>query len=299
MPYESSRGLSAYSFETFNSNETAEPFTANIAVVSGDVISMEEVSYGEDSYGSAILVDVRNSEALYSRNPHERLYPASLTKVMTAVVALEKGSLDQVLVMDESCMVTEDGAQVMGLESGDSMTLDQALHIMLVHSCNDVAMLIAKNISGSVEAFCEEMNETAHSLGATNSNFINPHGLHDEKHYSCAYDLYLIFNRAARYEEFKQIIGMDSYTTVYKGSSGEDIEYTCKNTNRYMTHQYALPSNITMIGGKTGTTIAAGSCLLLYTKNASGDQFISCVLKGRNVDVTYGKTNSILSLAGR
>ena len=114
---------------------------------------------------AAVLFDVNNKKVLYSKNAHERLYPASLTKVMTALVALQNASPDTVLTATDSVKITESGAQLCGLKAGDTMTLDQALHILLMYSANDAAMLIAENIGGSVDHFVEMMNEEAQRLG--------------------------------------------------------------------------------------------------------------------------------------
>ena len=163
---------------------------------------------------AAVLFDVNNKKVLYSKNAHERLYPASLTKVMTALVALQNASPDTVLTATDSVKITESGAQLCGLKAGDTMTLDQALHILLMYSANDAAMLIAENIGGSVDHFVEMMNEEAQRLGATNTSFANPHGLSDDNHYTSAYDLYLIFNEAIKYDSFNEIIHMTSYQTA-------------------------------------------------------------------------------------
>ena len=101
------------------------------------------------------------------------------------------------------------------------MTLDQALHILLMYSANDAAMLIAENIGGSVDHFVEMMNEEAQRLGATNTSFANPHGLSDDNHYTSAYDLYLIFNEAIKYDSFNEIIHMTSYQTAYYDKDGK------------------------------------------------------------------------------
>ena len=134
---------------------------------------------------------------------------------MTALVALENASLDQVLTATSAVNITESGAQLCGLKPGDTMTLDQALLILLVYSANDVAMLIAENIGGTTDHFIEMMNEEAKRLGATNTQFMNPHGLTQDGHYTTAYDLYLIFNEAIKYETFNEIIHMTNYQTTY------------------------------------------------------------------------------------
>ncbi len=287
---------SAFRFETSNANDIAESFASDLAVVSEDVIAGEEVSTGENSYASAVLVNSDKNDVLYSKNAHAKLYPASMTKVMTALVALENCDKDKILTADMNCMITEDGAQVAGLQVGDTMTLDQALHILLIYSANDVAVMIADNVGGSVEGFADMMNAKAKALGATNTHFVNPHGLHDEKHYTTAYDMYLMFNAACKYEEFTEIINMSSYTTSYKHASGTTADFSCDNTNRFITGKIYAPTNITVMGGKTGTTLAAGACLVMLSKDTKGDSYISCVMKGKNIDATYGKTKAMLEL---
>ena len=286
----------AFRFENHNSTAVAKSFAGDLAVVEGDVDAGEEVESGADSYASAVLFSVNDSETVYSRNAFATLYPASMTKVMTAMVAMEEGNPDRILTFTEACQVTEEGAQKIDLAPGDTMTLDQALHILLLYSANDVANLIAVGLDGSIEGFCDKMNKRALELGATKTHFANPNGLHDENHYTCAYDMYLMFNEAIKNEEFKQIIGMMDYSTSYKDADGNPKEFKCETTNRYLKGQVNAPTNVTVVGGKTGTTLAAGACLVLLSRSASGKQYISCVMKGDNIDVTYAKTNALLEL---
>ncbi len=296
VPFDVNTTKSAFRFETNNSRSIASSFAEKLAVVSGDMTPGEEISFGEDSYGSAILVNVDKHEVMYSRNATAQLYPASMTKVLTAVVALENASLDTVLTANDNCVFTAGDVQKIGLKPGDTMTLDQALHLLLIYSANDVAALIAENIGGSIEGFSTMMNAKARELGATNSNFVNPHGLHDEQHYTTAYDMYLIFNEAIKNDTITQIIGMNSYTTSYKNSAGEEVTFSCDTTNRYLKGLVTSPSNVTVVGGKTGTTIAAGACLVQLSRDSAGRNYITCVMKGNNIDVTYSKTNSLLSM---
>ena len=165
---------------------------------------------------------MNEKNVIYSKNPHEILHPASLTKVMTALVALKYGNPNQVLTATNVINIDEKGAQLCGLKVGDTMTMDQALRILLVYSANDVAMLIAENVGGSVENFVELMNEEAQQIGATNSHFANPHGLTETDHYTTVYDLYLIFNEALKYETISEIIQMNSYQTVYYDKNGKE-----------------------------------------------------------------------------
>ncbi|XME03373.1 D-alanyl-D-alanine carboxypeptidase family protein [Lachnospiraceae bacterium C1.1] len=294
--FDANNSQSAFRFDTSNENDIADSFASNLAVVSGDVIAGEEVSTGENSYGSAILVNSDSNEVLFSKNANAKLYPASMTKVMTALVALENCDKDKILTADANCLISEEGAQLAGLQVGDTMTLDQALHILLIYSANDVAVMIADNIGGSVEGFADMMNAKAAQLGATNTHFVNPHGLHDENHYTTAYDMYLMFNAACKYEEFTEIINMSTYTTSYKHANGNSIDFTCNSTNRFITGKIYAPTNITVMGGKTGTTLAAGACLVMLSKDTKGASYISCVMKGTNIDATYGKTKAMLEI---
>lgn len=175
------------------------------------------------------------------------------------------------------------------------MTLDQALHILMLHSANDAAMLIAEGVGGSVENFVQMMNDEARELGATNTNFVNPHGLSDENHYTTVYDLYLIFNEAIKYEAFKEIIGLNAYTTKYQTAGGGEKEVSYTTTNWFLNGNSQLPDGVTVIGGKTGTTNAAKSCLILLCKDTSGNPYIAVMLGSESRDVLYEEMTELLS----
>lgn len=243
---------------------------------------------------AAALFGLDRKEVLYAKNIHERLHPASLTKVVTALVALENGQLDQTLTATDAVNITESGAVLCGLKRGDTMTLDQALRILLVYSANDAAMLIAENIGGGVEHFVEMMNEKAHELGATNSHFTNPHGLTDSDHYTTAYDLYLLFNAAVQYDTFNEIIHMSGYQTVFYDKDGREKAFDKSNSNRFLQGEYQAPANVTVIGGKTGTTSAAGNCLILLSRDENGSPYISVILRAEGPDILYGRMVDLL-----
>ena len=292
MAYNPDSEVSGFNVMSGKNSGTAEAFAANLCVVTENIMDDESVDMSQAS--AAVLFDINNREVIYSKNAHDRLYPASLTKVMTALVALQNGSLDQVLTATDAVTITESGAQLCGLKSGDSMTLDQALHILLMYSANDAAMLIAENIGGTTEHFMQMMNEEAVRLGATNTNFVNPHGLSDDNHYTTAYDLYLIFNEAIKYEAFNEIIHMVSYQTTYYDKDGNTRELTVNNTNRFLRGDFQAPENITVIGGKTGTTKAAGSCLILLSRDVSGAPYISVILHSESGDILYPEMVDLL-----
>ncbi len=140
------------------------------------------------------------------------------------------------------------------------------------------------------------MNEEAAALGATHSHFTNPHGLHDENHYTCVYDLYLLLNAALQYEEFETIAKTAKYTAVYKDASGASVTQEWETTDKFLTGEAQAPEGVTVLGGKTGTTNAAGYCLALYSKNADAKPLISIVLKAESSDVLYQFMAELLKL---
>lgn len=293
MAYDPDYPVSSFRVVTNDRYAVGESFAAGLCVTSGSVT--ENTKFVPGDIGAAGLFDLSNSEVIYASNIHGKLYPASMTKVMTALVALKYGNLDDMLVATENAVIDEYGVQTFGIRAGDRMTLDQALHILLIKSANDVGIMIAEHIGGSVEGFAQMMNEEAARIGATNSHFVNPHGLHDEEHFTTAYDMYLIFQQAMQYDEFRQIIAMESYTTVYTNAEGKACEETVRSTVQYLTKNYTAPDNITVIGGKTGTTNAAGNCLILLVKDTSGNQYISVIMRAGERGVLYEKMNALLS----
>ncbi len=213
---------------------------------------------------------------------------------MTALVALKYGSIDQVMTATSAVTITETGATLTGVKPGDTMTLNQALYALLLQSGNDVAMMIAENVGGSVEHFVELMNQEAQELGATNTHFMNPHGLTQEEHYTTAYDLYLIFNEALKYEKFNEVIQAGSYETTYSDAAGAVKTLNVQSSNLFLRGNYKAPDNITVIGGKTGTTNAARSCLMLLCRDAGGSPYISVILKAETRDLVYEKMIDLL-----
>lgn len=295
MPFTADSRIGGFSvIEYEGSGARVDSFASELCVVESDVLS-DSVNI---SSGSSVgLYDIYDQSTLYSKNAHTQVYPASLTKIMTALVALKHGSIDSVLTASTNVKINEYDAQKMNLNVGDQMTLNQALHILLIYSANDVANLIAENVGGSMDHFVEMMNEEAVRLGATNTHFVNPNGLSDENHYTTAYDLYLIMNEACKYELFNEIIGMPSYETVYYDGAGNEKSISVKSTNLYIRGTENAPSGITVIGGKTGSTNAAGHCLILISRDIKSKPYISIVMKSESREELYKDMNSLLTLA--
>lgn len=293
MAYELNSDVSSYQLLNTMNHETLEPFAADLCVAAKDVknagVDLSEV-------GAAALFDIKNLNTLYAKNANTQVNPASLTKVMTALVAIKYGSTDQILTASENVRITEPGAVLCGLNPGDQMTLDQALHALLIYSANDVAILVAEGVAGSVDEFVALMNKEAAQLGATNCNFTNPNGLTQEGHYVTAYDLYLIFQEALQYDLFSQIIQMASYSTVYTDRNGNEKSLDVNSSNRYLKGTQEMPSNVTVIGGKTGTTNAAGHCLILLSRSSDGTPYISVIMKDTSGDNLYADMTKLLGL---
>ena len=243
---------------------------------------------------SAVLMDAVTDTVLYSKNPDDRLYPASITKIMTAMLALKYGNMDDTVTISQENVTLESGSQVAGFQAGDQVTMDQLLHCLLVYSANDAASAIAEHVGGTTDKFVEMMNSFAAELGCTGTHFTNPHGLQDENHYTTPYDIYLMLKEALNYPEFTDITQMSSYTVTYKHSDGSDASATLPATDHYLTGEATAPKDVTILGGKTGTTDKAGNCLALLSQNAYGKPFISIVMGASSKDVLYQEMTSLL-----
>jgi D-alanyl-D-alanine carboxypeptidase (penicillin-binding protein 5/6) len=291
--YDIDRNNSSFSVAAHTKGSTVDAFASDLCVTTGDVSDGTDVDMSQAT--AAGLFDVASGKVIYAQNIHEKLNPASLTKILTALCALKYGSLDDVLTASENVYITESGAVKLGLEAGDTMTMDQALHALLLKSANDVAVMIAEHIGGSVEGFADIMNEMANSIGATNSHFVNPNGLTDPNHYTTAYDLYLIMNEAVKYDKFVEIIHTSSYNSVYHNKDGNEKTIDLTTTNAYIKGEAFAPDNVTVIGGKTGTTNAAGSCLILYSRDNSGNPYISVILQSSDRTTLYSEMTDLLN----
>lgn len=285
--------------DTFSFVETSEenigmPFAKDLVVV-----PLESNDSSESiSSTAASIFRLDDSEVFFAKNVHEKLYPASLTKVMTGLIALKYGNLEDVVTITEESIITESGAKTCGFKVGDKLTLEELLNASLVYSGNDAAMAIAIHMAGSQEEFARMMNDEAKLLGATNTNFVNPHGLSDDAHYSTAYDLYLIFNESIKFEEFIAIVNKESYQLQYTDALGVLKENTFATTNQYFTTK-ENPEGFTVLGGKTGTTNAAGSCLILLSKDSLETSYVSIILKADGSDLLYTEMSSLFGLINK
>lgn len=284
----------AYDYVLSSSLSTAKGFAAELGVSPAGSANTEE---GVLSASAALLVDITEGKVVYQKNPHLKLYPASTTKILTGLVALENADISQVATIDESIKIEEDNVWICDLRVGDVITLEQALYGAIVNSGNDAAIIVATTVAGSVKAFADMMNERALEIGATNSHFVNPHGLTDDQHYTTAYDLYLIFNEAIKNEEFVKIASTVKYSTSFTRGK-YTIVPTWTNGNQFINGSVTAPNGMKVICGKTGYTEAAGYCLVILSESPStGHRFISVILNAKKREDLYNQMSYLLEKA--
>lgn len=246
----------------------------------------------ELSCRNAILVDPDHDEVLYEKSAREKAYPASLTKVMTALLTLEaidsgKITADTLITADHSAL---DGmnqwSSSAGIKPGMTLTVEELLYCLLLPSANEAANMLAVTLDGSISAFAEHMNRRAAELGCQGTHFVNPHGLHDDNHYTTAYDMSLMMKAALQHDLFRTIIGTKDYRIPATDSHPEFYFF---NTNGLISnlHYFGYVYD-KCIGGKTGTTDQAGKCLMAAAERGE-DSLISVVLGSSVITGPDGK----------
>ena len=296
--YESMRSTGSIGSEVVNPMVTSQSLAIREKPFAYMLCLPADAGEGKDLKGNlefAGLFDLKRKKVIYGSGLTQRVYPASTTKLMTALVALKYGDPGQRITISENAAYPGDDAQRLVLDPGDSMTREQAVNYLLVFSANDIAIAIAENIGGSYDEFIKMMNKEAVALGATGTHFTNPHGLHNDDHYTTPYDLYLILNAARKNKIIRDIPPKSSFNTTSIGEDGEDKSIAVNATDAYLTGDIDPPDGITVIGGKTGTTEPAGHCLIIMSENSSGEPYISVVMKTDSLDELYTSMNSLLS----
>ena len=245
---------------------------------------------------SCALTDGESDRILYGKEESLPLANASTTKIMTCILALENADLSDVVTVSQNADMNSFAADeaTCGIQAGDKITLSDLLYGLLLHSGNDNATAIAEYVGGSMDGFAKMMNKEAKKLMATGTHFVNSNGLHNDDHYTTAYDLYLIFNECIKNDDFVKIIKSKSHTAKVTGSSGAVRSITWKPTNFYATGEAEKPDNVTVIGGKTGTTKLAGNCLVLLTEDENDHPYISIVMNADTKPLLYKDMTAIV-----
>ena len=215
---------------------------------------------------SCILIDSDSGKILYEKNAYKKMYPASTTKIMTAILTLENCKLDELVTVSDNAVSLESVPETYtraDIQAGEILTVENLLNVLLIPSANDAAIALAEHVSGSVSEFSNLMNKKAKELGCKNTNFVNPNGVHNENQYTTAYDLSLIGKYAMNNETFRKIVCKTSYTlpatNIY---SSTDRKF--ENTNELLSsdnYSYEYTTGI-----KTGYTDSAKNCIVASAK---------------------------------
>ena len=264
-------------------------FGSDLAVVKHE--DNDDTSVGAES---VFLCEAGAPDALFSKNAFRHMNPASTTKIMTCLLALENGDLNEVWTAGPEIHPAEPDASMSGFKEGDRVTLLEVLYGLMLRSGADSANMIALHIGGGDDGFIEMMNRRAAEIGAVDTHFTNTHGLTDESHYSSAYDLYLILREAMKNETFRMLAGCAEHQAEYLDAAGAPVSKKWKNTNYFLNGKAGIAEGFRVAGGKTGTTLAAGACLALAAEDTEGRLYYSIVLKSANHANLYPDVNRVL-----
>lgn len=256
------------------------------------VYAAEELSINAKA---ALIVEKNTGKVIYEKDINEQNYPASTTKILTAILAIENCDLDEVATVSQKAISNVPTAYVIApLYVGEQMKVKDLLYALMLRSSNDAAYVLAEHVGGSVEGFAEMMNNKAKEIGCSNTHFVNPNGIDNKDHYTTAYDMYLITNYAMKNETFAKIVSTPEYTLPATNK--------CPNSNRIMknTNNFVNPSskyyNENVKGVKTGTTDLAGNCLITDSTKNNLD-FITVILGATTSDSKFSETQKMIEYA--
>ena len=246
-----------------------------------------------DSEETAFVLEEETGTVLYDCRGDEKHYPASITKVLTALIAVERGNLNDIVTYSKDAIYkVEAGSSSIGRDVGEQMTLEQCLYALMLESCNNTAYAIAEHIGGTFDNFINMMNEKAASLGCVNSHFANPHGLPDENHYTTAHDMALIAREAFKHEDFRRICGTGKYTIP---PTNKHAENTYLRNHHGMLYPYRTPDYLYEYckGGKTGYTQVARNTLVTYAEKDG--LTLVCVIMHAGASQHYKDTTALFN----
>ena len=253
--------------------------------------------YGANDFSvnakASIIVEENSGKIIYEENSNIQNYPASVTKILTAILTLENCELtDTVTVSKTAISNIPLGYVIAPLFVGEQMSVEDLLYALMLKSANDAAYVLAEHVGGSVEGFSDMMNKKAEELGCKNSHFVNPNGIHNSNHYTTAYDMYLIAKYAMKNEKFVKIVSTYQHTlsATNKYSKNDRI---MKNTNNFVNpNSRYYDENVK--GIKTGTTLQAGNCLITNTSKNGFDVF-TVVLGAKTAESKFSETKNMMN----
>lgn len=273
--------------------QTGRPFSDGL-VVSDNRYHDEDITLTSNKE-RLLLFDLTAKKPILATDIFEQSFPASLTKLMTAYLVLEKGNPEDMVTMQEEDFPSVEGAQESGLKAGDQINVEQLLRIVMVYSGNDAAEALARYVAGSADAFVGMMNEQAAKLGMTGTRFTNVTGLHDEGHYSTPYDIYLMMQAIlSDHPALTEMSQLPQVTVNYTAANGEKAVRTLYATDEYLTGIYSLPEGLHILLSKTGTTDEAGACLSLILEDGKGNLYCAIIMGAGDHTLLYRDMNLLL-----
>lgn len=227
---------------------------------------------------SALLIDNKTNKVLYSKDMNRKMFPASTTKILTAILVLENHSLDEKVTASYNAVMTiPSGYSTAGIQIDEVLTVEQLLELLLVHSANDAANVLAEYTGGSIDSFVAMMNTKINELGLSDTHFTNPYGLQDNNHYTTAHDLAIIMQYCLKNDDFRKIAGQAS-CAIPSTNKSEPRKYSSTNELLIAGNSNYYPN---LIAGKTGYTSEAGECLVSAAYN-DNLELVGVILNSNN-----------------
>ena len=248
--------------------------------------------------GFAGLFSEGDQEVIYAKNALEKMYPASMTKLMTALLVIENCSdLSEKFTLDDpEIFKLDDGASVAYLFPNGTYSVSDLLYALFIPSGNDAANALAVYTAGSVSAFVEMMNKRANELGMVNTHYTSAHGMHSPNHYTTVYDMYLLSRECAKHEGLMLYAVARDKTIICIREDGTEYEQSYRSGNSYLLGYTVPPQGVTIVGGKTGTTKEAGNCLTLIVTGSYGSSYIAVIAKCNGYEALYNQMNALLEM---
>ncbi len=270
-------------------------FALIIGTLSENTITAKAADYWPSSVDvvadSAVVMEVETGTILYSKNMDTEHFPASITKIMTALIVLENCQLDETVTFSpEAVYGTELGSSSIARDVNEEMTVEQTLYGMMLESANECAHALGEHVAGDVPSFAKMMNKRAKELGCTHTHFNNTNGLPDDEHYTSAHDMALIARAAYKIPKFAEIVGTKNYTIP---PTNKHPDPTPLNNHHCMLHYYKTNQYLYeyCLGGKTGYTVVAGATLVTYAKK--NGMTLVCVVMRDDVKNQYLDTTNL------
>lgn len=227
---------------------------------------------------SALLIDNKTNKVLYSKDMNRKMFPASTTKILTAILVLENHSLDEKVTASYNAVMTiPSGYSTASIQIDEVLTVEQLLELLLVHSANDAANVLAEYTGGSIDSFVAMMNTKINELGLSDTHFTNPYGLQDNNHYTTAHDLAIIMQYCLKNDDFRKIAGQAS-CAIPSTNKSEPRKYSSTNESLIAGNSNYYPN---LIAGKTGYTSEAGECLVSAAYN-DNLELVGVILNSNN-----------------